>query len=70
LHWLPKPWFRGILRSLGHAELADEKNLNLVSAADLRRATASIPGWSFGFDNARVGGWTSNLVLFGRRRPE
>jgi hypothetical protein len=68
LHWLPKPWFRSVLRGLGQPDLAREANLNLMSAGDLRRATAGIAGWSFTFDNPRVGGWTSNLVLFGRRR--
>jgi hypothetical protein len=70
LHWLPKPWFRSVLSGLGQAELAEERNLNLMSAGDLHRATAGIEGWSFTFDNSRLWGWTSNLVLFGRSRPE
>jgi hypothetical protein len=67
LHWLPKAWFRNILERLGHSELAKEENLNLMTERDLRKAAEDVGGWSFKFEEARLLGLRSNLVLFGRR---
>jgi hypothetical protein len=67
LHWLPKTWFRRILNGLGQTELAKEQNLNLMTERDLRKAVEGISDWSFIFDEARLLGFRSNLVLFGRR---
>lgn len=67
LHWLPKTWFRRILQGLGQTELAKEKNLNLMTERDLRKAVEGVSDWSFIFDEARLLGLRSNLVLFGRR---
>lgn len=67
LHWLPKTWFRRILQGLGQTELAKEQNLNLMTERDLRKAVEGVCDWSFIFDEARLLGLRSNLVLFGRR---
>jgi Methyltransferase domain len=67
VHWLPKPMFRGILRTLGQSDLADEANLNLATPDDVRRMIAGKPGWSFEIVFARLLGWRSNIVLFARR---
>ena len=67
LHWLPKTWFRRILQGLGQTELAKEQNLNLMTECDLRKAVEGISDWSFIYDEARLLGFRSNLVLFGRR---
>ena len=47
LHWLPKPVFRYLLARLGFGALAEEANLNLMTAGELERMTASIEGWQF-----------------------
>jgi len=65
LHWLPKPWFRSILRSLGQRELAREENLNLMTSAELRRAARGLEGWSFRIVHHRLLGFNSNLILIG-----
>jgi hypothetical protein len=67
LHWLPKGWFRRILAGMGQTELAKEENLNLMTERDLRKAVEGVSDWSFRFDEARLLGLRSNLVLFGRR---
>lgn len=67
LHWLPKAWFRRILEQFGQTELAKEENLNLMTERDLRKAVEGVRGWSFRFDEARLLGMKSNLVLFGHR---
>ena len=36
IHWLPKKFYRKILKFLGLKFFADEKNLNLLSEFDLR----------------------------------
>jgi hypothetical protein len=66
LHWLPKGWFRRILAGMGQTELAKEENLNLMTERDLRKAVEGVSDWSFRFDEARLLGLRSNLVLFGR----
>jgi hypothetical protein len=67
VHWLPPAMFRRILTTLGHEVLADEANLNLLTRAQLSQlaARAGIAGYSVA--GARLGGWTSNLLLAARR---
>ncbi len=36
LHWLPRPWHRRILRLIGFQFFAEESNLNLLDAGELR----------------------------------
>lgn len=62
LHWLPAPWFRAILRRLGHDMLSREENLNLMSAGDLRSICRAI-GVRHRVDAARLWGLSSNLLL-------
>lgn len=63
LHWLPKRWFRALLRRIGHVELAQERNLNLLGRSDLADVcrVAGFTGWRIG--HVRLGGWPSNLLL-------
>ncbi len=63
IHWLPAPLFRRVLRTLRHHQLAEEANLNLMSRSDLLRlaSAAGIPGARV--EQARLAGWTSNLLL-------
>jgi ubiquinone/menaquinone biosynthesis C-methylase UbiE len=67
VHWLPKPAYRRIFRWLGIHELALEENLNLMTKRDFRTITAPIAGWRFELADARLFGWKSNVILFGRR---
>jgi hypothetical protein len=57
------PLSRRALLSLGHDKLADEANLNLLSRADLLRAAAVAGIHAPRMESARLGGWTSNLLL-------
>jgi hypothetical protein len=67
VHWLPPPAFRAVLRGLGHRWLAEETHLNLLSRRDLLVAcqVAGISGARI--EGARLGGWTSNLLLIARK---
>lgn len=67
VHWLPRPWFRALLRLLGHRELALEKNLNLLGRGDLESACmlAGLVDWRI--DSVALGGWPSNLLLVASR---
>jgi ubiquinone/menaquinone biosynthesis C-methylase UbiE len=64
VHWLPKPVFRNILSLVGHHELAQEANLNLMTPGEVRRMTEDKSGWSFDLACPRLLGWKSNIVLF------
>ena len=66
VHWMPKSMGRFAMRKLGFVDLADEEHLNLMTAQELKKLTASIPGWHFHVASPRLFGWKSNLVLFGR----
>jgi len=67
VHWLPAPWFRALLRWLGHRELCLEANLNLMGRRDLARACsrAGLADWRI--DSVSLAGWPSNLLLLARR---
>ena len=70
LHWLPRRWHRWVLRRLGLVFWAQEANLNLLGARDLRSlfpAEADVR-----IRRHRTLGMTSNLVAYGhspRPRP-
>jgi ubiquinone/menaquinone biosynthesis C-methylase UbiE len=64
IHYLPKAWFRRMLRGTKYDFWSHEENLNYVSAADLRsmwpgggQPTLTHAGIGFGF-------WRSNLVAY------
>jgi SAM-dependent methyltransferase len=67
LHWLPPVWHRQLFRNLGYGFFAEESNLNLLSARDLRQIAAQFPGWTFHIEHIRLFGLISNLMLFGFR---
>jgi hypothetical protein len=62
VHWLPAPWFRSVLRQLGHDMLSREENLNLLTAGDLRKMCRDL-GVRHRVDTARLWGMSSNLLL-------
>jgi ubiquinone/menaquinone biosynthesis C-methylase UbiE len=68
LHWLPKPWFRGLLRLFKMDFFASESNLNLMSARDLRRLSQALPDFDVTVSSVALGGWASNLLLIAHRR--
>jgi ubiquinone/menaquinone biosynthesis C-methylase UbiE len=67
VHWLPKNACRAALRRLGYGFFAEEQNLNLVSASQLRAIVARFERWNFQILSARLFGWTSNLILVAER---
>jgi len=66
-HWLPKPVFRALMRASGRSFFAEESNLNLLSAAELRAIASEIEGFSFDVAAVALAGWPSNLLLISRR---
>ena len=67
VHWLPKASCRKIFRWIGIGELAEEQNLNLMTASELKAITRVVVGWRFRVAAAYLLGWKSNLILFGQR---
>ena len=64
VHYLPKPWFRRLLRNTRYDFWSHEENLNYISVSDLRamwpgdrQPTVVYTGIGFGY-------WKSNLVLY------
>ena len=71
VHWLPKPTFRNLMRRTGRAFFAEESNLNLMTAKELRAAaTMALNGRDFHFtvQSVALAAWPSNLLLVVRRR--
>jgi hypothetical protein len=72
VHWLPKSYFRTIMRKTGREFFADEANLNLMSRNDLHRAAAAAidPGaWNHRIEVMSLVGWPSNLLLVATSAP-
>jgi ubiquinone/menaquinone biosynthesis C-methylase UbiE len=67
VHWLPKGAYRWIFRRLGFVDLAQERNLNLMTAGELKAIAGRAPGWRFRIAAARLVGWKSNLLFFAHR---
>lgn len=67
LHWLPPRLYRRIYRMIGLSFFAEEANLNLLDAGDIRAMTAAHLGWRFGHAHGRLLGLASNLILFADR---
>jgi Methyltransferase domain len=64
LHWLPRRWHRWVLARLGMRFWAQEANLHLLSARELRALfPARVP---VRIHRHRLLGMTSNLVAYGR----
>ena len=69
VHWLPRRWFRALLQRLGHDDLAQERNLNLLGRRDLEAACAAAGLAHWRIDSVSLAGWPSNLLLVAHRRP-
>ena len=64
LHWLPADRYRAALQKIGLGFFADEKNLNLLGASNLRDLCRDLGIRGVKIDRVRLCGWTSNLMLF------
>jgi ubiquinone/menaquinone biosynthesis C-methylase UbiE len=70
VHWLPKPWFRHILRMSGYSFFALEENLNLMSISEVHKAASlALPPTDFNFKvvTVKLLGLASNILLYGER---
>ena len=64
LHWLPPRAYRSILGQTRLKFFADEANLNLLGASELRHLCAQQGIKGASVDGVRLLGWVSNLMLF------
>ena len=64
LHWLPPRAYRAVLAFTRLKFFADESNLNLLSAADLRWLCQEQAIVGAFVEGVRLLGWRSNLLLF------
>ena len=69
LHLLPKKIHRKILIIFGLNEYAKEENLNLISETDLKKMVnkLQINNFNINFFRIKLLGFTSNLVILGKR---
>ncbi|HKX10887.1 MAG TPA: class I SAM-dependent methyltransferase [Stellaceae bacterium] len=68
VHWLPPAVFRRLLRAIGRNFFASERNLNLLSEAELTFMGAEF-GAAFEVRGMRLLGLVSNLLVILRKRP-
>jgi ubiquinone/menaquinone biosynthesis C-methylase UbiE len=68
LHWLPAPWYRQILGKTKLRYFAFEENVNLLSPRDLKSIATRAGLDDPAVKGVSLAGWTSNLLLFARRR--
>jgi ubiquinone/menaquinone biosynthesis C-methylase UbiE len=70
LHWLPKPWFRRLLRGTRYHFFSLEENLNLVDRRELSSMCGELDVQSVTVGSHRLLGWPSNLLVTMRKaRP-
>lgn len=70
IHWLPKPWFRQIMKKTGREFFASEANLNLMSISDVRKAASialQFSDFEFKIITVKLYGFVSNLIIHGKR---
>jgi ubiquinone/menaquinone biosynthesis C-methylase UbiE len=63
LHWLPKPWFRRLLRGTRYHFFSLEENLNLVDRSEIFRLCRDLDVRRVAVDSHRFLGWPSNLLV-------
>jgi ubiquinone/menaquinone biosynthesis C-methylase UbiE len=66
VHWLPKSLFRSLMRLSGREFFAHERNLNLMTAEELRSAAiiaSTSLSSSYVVKTQSLAGWPSNLLL-------
>ncbi len=67
VHWLPKEVFRSLMRRTGREFFADERNLNLMTAAALSNIASANRDFTHEVSSVSLAGWPSNLLLNMRR---
>ena len=73
IHWLPKPWFRWIMKNTGRNFFALEANLNLMSISEVRKAAAlalEFSNFELKVTTVRLLGFHSNILLHEKRIVE
>ena len=69
-HWLPRPWFRWLLRRIGLEFFAEESHLNLLSRREMAKLAAPADGYRVRVLSVALLGWPSNLLLIACRSTE
>jgi hypothetical protein len=64
IHYLPKSWFRKLLRNTRYDFWSHEKNLNYLSASDIRVMWPGDRQPEFCYTGIGIGFWKSNLVAY------
>jgi len=64
IHYLPKEWFRRLLRNTRYDYWSHEENLNYVSASDLRTMWPGNRPSTLTYTGIGLGSWKSNLVIY------
>lgn len=64
IHYLPKPWFRRLLRNTRYDYWSHEENLNYVSASDIRTMWPASRSPTVVYTGIGLGPWKSNLVIY------
>tara|TARA_B100000519_G_C14260974_1_gene447954 strand:- start:9144 stop:9884 length:741 start_codon:yes stop_codon:yes gene_type:complete len=67
VHWLPKPWFRFLMRLIKREPFHQEEYLNLLSFRDLKKMCTDLGIKNYSFYKQRVLGITSNINLYTRK---
>ncbi len=69
VHWLPNRYFRRLLKGSAYDFFAEEKNLNLLTARELRSISNTVNTGAASFDvrKMRLLGWPANLILVGTK---
>lgn len=67
LHWLPPGVFRAIMRHTDRSFFAQEENLNLLGAGDVREIGLAAGIESPQVEHVTLGSWPTNLLLIGRK---
>lgn len=67
VHWLPNEIFRSVMRRTGREFFAEERNLNLMTAATLSGVGSANLDFTHRVSSVSLAGWPSNLLLNMRR---
>jgi|SRR4029079_629601 len=63
VHWLPRPWFRRLLRGTTYEFFAREENLNLLDRKDIFQLCSGLHGCAVTVESLRLFGMPSNLLV-------
>jgi ubiquinone/menaquinone biosynthesis C-methylase UbiE len=64
LHWLPRAWFRWLLRGTRYDVWSHEENLNFISAADICAMWPTPERPTIAYAGLGLGSWKSNLLIY------